>query len=212
VKQAMPHVRIIGVQVRACAPYAGDHPADGPIVTLADGIAVKNPGDFTRPIIEQFVDEIVVVEEDLVADAMVMLMDRSKLYVEGGGAVGVSALLSGQVVPSPTGTTCVVLSGGNVDLGLVPNLIRRNETQAGRRLILFVRISDRPGGLARLLTLFAGAGANLIEVEHVREGISLHVRETGVQVVLEVRGREHSDSVISMARQNDYVVDEVISR
>ncbi len=212
VKQVMPHVRVIGVQVRACAPYAGDPPADGPIVTLADGIAVKTPGEFTRPIIEQFVDEIVVVEEDLVADAMVMLMDRSKLYVEGGGAVGVSALLSGQVVPSATGTTCVVLSGGNVDLGLVPNLIRRNETQAGRRLILFVRISDRPGGLARLLTLFAGAGANLIEVEHVREGISLHVRETGVQVVLEVRGREHSDSVISMARQNDYVVDEVISR
>jgi threonine dehydratase len=212
VKQAMPHVRVIGVQVRACAPYAGNPPADGPIVTLADGIAVKTPGDFTRPIIEQFVDEIVVVEEDLVADAMVMLMDRSKLYVEGGGAVGVSALLSGQVVPSATGTTCVVLSGGNVDLGLVPNLIRRNETQAGRRLILFVRISDRPGGLARLLTLFADAGANLIEVEHVREGISLHVRETGVQVVLEVRGREHSDSVISMARQNDYVVDEVVSR
>jgi threonine dehydratase len=212
VKQAMPHVRIIGVQVSACAPYAGDPPADGPIVTLADGIAVKTPGDFTRPIIEQFVDEIIVVEEDLVADAMVMLMDRSKLYVEGGGAVGVSALLSGQVVPSPTGTTCVVLSGGNVDLGLVPNLIRRNETQSGRRLILFVRISDRPGGLARLLTLFAGAGANLIEVEHVREGISLHVRETGVQVVLEVRGREHADSVISLARQNDYVVDEVISR
>jgi threonine dehydratase len=212
VKQAMPQVRIIGVQVSACAPYAGDPPADGPIVTLADGIAVKTPGDFTRPIIEQFVDEIVVVEEDLVADAMVMLMDRSKLYVEGGGAVGVSALLSGQVVPSPIGTTCVVLSGGNVDLGLVPNLIRRNETQAGRRLILFVRISDRPGGLARLLTLFAGAGANLIEVEHVREGISLHVRETGVQVVLEVRGHEHADSVISMARHNDYVVDEVISR
>ena len=212
VKQTMPHVRIIGVQVRACAPYAGDPPADGPIITLADGIAVKTPGLFTRPIIEQFVDEIVVVEEDLVADAMVMLMDRSKLYVEGGGAVGVSALLSGQVVPSVTGTTCVVLSGGNVDLGLVPNLIRRNETQAGRRLILFVRISDRPGGLARLLTLFAGAGANLIEVEHVREGITLHVRETGVQVVLEVRGREHADSVISMARQNDYVVDEVISR
>ncbi len=212
VKQAMPHVRVIGVQVRACAPYAGDPPADGPIITLADGIAVKTPGDFTRPIIEQFVDEIVVVEEDLVADAMVMLMDRGKLYVEGGGAVGVSAVLSGQVVPDAQGTTCIVLSGGNVDLGIVPNLIRRNETKAGRRLILLVRISDRPGGLAQLLTMFAQAGANLIEVEHVREGISLHVRETGVQVVLEVRGREHADSIISMARQNDYLVDEVVSR
>lgn len=208
-KQAMPHVRVIGVQVRACAPYAGSPPADGPIITLADGIAVKEPGAFTRPIIEQWVDEVVVVEEDLVADAMVFLMDRAKLYVEGGGAVGVSALLSGQIIPASSGTTCVVLSGGNVDLGLVPNLIRRHETQVGRRLIVFVRISDRPGGLAGLLTLFAKAGANLIEVEHVREGVDLHVRETGVQVVLEVRSREHGASVIAAAIAGGYTVDEV---
>ena len=209
VKQLKPHVRVIGVQVRACAPYAGSPPADGPIVTLADGIAVKEPGEFTRPIIEQWVDEIVVVEEDLVADAMVLLMDRAKLYVEGGGAVGVSALLSRQVTPSSSGTTCVVLSGGNVDLGLVPNLIRRHETQAGRRLILFVRISDRPGGLAGLLALFAQVGANLIEVEHVREGIDLHVRETGVQVVLEVRSREHAATVMAAATSGGYIVDEI---
>jgi threonine dehydratase len=209
VKQLKPHVRVIGVQVRACAPYAGSPPADGPIVTLADGIAVKEPGEFTRPIIEQWVDEIVVVEEDLVADAMVLLMDRAKLYVEGGGAVGVSALLSEQVTPSSSGTTCVVLSGGNVDLGLVPNLIRRHETQAGRRLILFVRISDRPGGLAGLLALFAQAGANLIEVEHVREGVDLHVRETGVQVVLEVRSREHASTVMAAATSGGYTVDEI---
>ena len=209
IKQSKPDVRVIGVQVRACAPFAGSPPADGPIVTLADGIAVKQPGDFTRPIVEHWVDDVVVVEEDLVADAMVMLMDRAKLYVEGGGAVGVSALLSGQVKPSSTGTTCVVLSGGNVDLGLVPNLIRRHETQAGRRLILFVRISDRPGGLARLLTLFAESGANLIEVEHVREGVDLHVRETGVQVVLEIRSREHATAVIAAATSAGYSVDEV---
>ena len=204
-----PKIRVIGVQVRACAPYAGSPPPDGPIVTLADGIAVKSPGAFTRPLIERYVDEIVVVEEDLVADAMVLLMDRGKLYVEGGGAVGVSALMSGQVKPAQTGTTCVVLSGGNVDLGILPGLIRRNETKAGRRLILFVRISDRPGGLARLLTLFAEAGANLVEVEHVREGVSLHVRETGVQAVLEVRGREHADEVLAAVRNAGYEADEV---
>lgn len=204
-----PKIRVIGVQVRACAPYAGSPPPDGPIVTLADGIAVKSPGAFTRPLIERYVDEIVVVEEDLVADAMVLLMDRGKLYVEGGGAVGVSALMSSQVKPAQSGTTCVVLSGGNVDLGLVPGLIRRNETKAGRRLILFVRISDRPGGLARLLTLFAETGANLVEVEHVREGVSLHVRETGIQAVLEVRGREHADEVLTAVRTAGYEADEV---
>jgi threonine dehydratase len=208
-KQINPKIRIVGVQVRACAPYAGTPPPDGPIITLADGIAVKSPGVFTRPIIEQFVDDIIVVEEDLVADAMVFLMDRGKLYVEGGGAVGVSALMSGQVVPAKTGTTCVVLSGGNVDLGLLPGLIRRHETQAGRRLLMYVRISDRPGGLARLLTLFAQSGANLVEVEHMREGVDLHVRETGVQVVLEVRGREHADSVLAQVRAAGYPADEI---
>ena len=204
-----PKIRVIGVQVRACAPYAGFSPPDGPIVTLADGIAVKMPGAFTRPLIEKYVDEIVVVEEDLVADAMVLLMDRGKLYVEGGGAVGVSALMSGQVRPAHTSTTCVVLSGGNVDLGLLPGLIRRNETKAGRRLILFVRISDRPGGLARLLTLFAETGANLVEVEHVREGVSLHVRETGIQAVLEVRSREQAEEVLAAVRNAGYEADEV---
>jgi threonine dehydratase len=150
-----------------------------------------------------------VVEEDLVADAMVLLMERSKLYVEGGGAVGVSALMSGQVKPSRSGTTCIVLSGGNVDLGVVPGLIRRNETQAGRRLIVFVRISDRPGGLAGLLNLFAQSGANLIEVEHVREGVNLHVRETGVQAVLEVRSRDHAQEVLAAVQAAGYEAEEV---
>jgi threonine dehydratase len=105
-----------------------------------------------------------------------------------------------------------VLSGGNADLGLLTGLVRRHETNRGRRLIVFARISDRPGGLARLLTLFANHGANLIEVEHVREGVDLHVRETGVQVVLEVRGREHADSLIAGAKADGYELSEVTGR
>jgi threonine dehydratase len=99
-----------------------------------------------------------------------------------------------------------VLSGGNVDLGVVPGLIRRHETTAGRRLIVFARISDRPGGLARLLTLFAENGANLVEVEHVREGVDLHVRETGVQAVLEVKGPDHAEAVVAAVRAAGYDV------
>lgn len=211
-KALLPDVRVVGVQVRACAPYAGMPPADGPIVTLADGIAVKWPGEITRPLVEKYVDEVVVVEEDTVADAMMLLLDRSKLYVEGGGAVGVSALLSGAVKPGRKGATCVVLSGGNVDLGVVPGLIRRHETKAGRRLIVFVRISDRPGGLAGLLSLFAANGANLIEVEHVREGVDLHVRETGVQAVLEVRDSSHADAVVAAATAAGYGIEKVAVR
>ena len=211
VKTKDPTIQVIGVQVEACAPYANRPPQAGPVVTLADGIAVKRPGDITARLVEQWLDNVVVVEENAVADAMVLLMERAKLFVEGAGAVGVAALISQQITPAPTGATCVVLSGGNVDLGLLPGLIRRHETQAGRRLIVFARISDRPGGLARLLTLFAEHGANLVEVEHVREGVDLHVRETGVQLVLEVRGRGHAESVVRAATDAGYTV-EVIDK
>jgi len=191
-----PEVRIVGVQAAVCAPYAGGGVPTGPISTLADGIAVKRPGDVTRPIIERFVHDVVTVDEDDIADAMVLLLERAKFVVEGGGAVGVAALLTGRVAAAATGTTCVVLSGGNLDLGLLPNLIRRHETMAHRRALLFVRVSDRPGGLAHLLRLVAESGANVIDVVHVREGVDLHVRESGLQLALEVRGRDHAAAVV----------------
>jgi threonine dehydratase len=212
VKRARPAVQVIGVQAAVCAPYANQTASGGAVVTLADGIAVKHPGEITRPLVEHWLDDVVVVDENAIADAMVLLMERAKLYVEGAGAVGVAALLSERAAPARTGATCIVLSGGNVDLGVVPGLIRRNETRLGRRLILFARISDRPGGLARLLSIFAERGANLIEVEHVREGVALHVRETGVQAVLEVRGRDHAADVIAAARDAGYDVTEVANR
>ena len=200
VKSQQPDVRVIGVQAAVCAPYAGGSVADGAVFTLADGIAVKQPGVVTGPLVERWVDEIVTVDEDSIADAMVLLMDRAKLYVEGAGAVGVAALLAGAVRPSERGTTCVVLSGGNVDLGVVPSLIRRHENLAGRRLVITARIDDRPGSLARLLDVFADGGADLIEVEHIREGLDLHVRETGIHATFEVRGLEHAERLVAAAR------------
>ena len=204
VKSLRPDVRVIGVQAAVCAPYAGGHSPSGPVVTLADGIAVKQPGRLTGPLIAAWVDDLVAVDEDAIADAMVLLMDRAKLYVEGAGAVGVAAVCAGLVQPAPAGTTCVVLSGGNVDLGIVPGLIRRHETTAGRRLVVFARIDDRPGSLVRLLGAFAAAGANLIEVQHQREGVALHVRETGVHATFEVRGRDHAHRVLEAVQAAGY--------
>ena len=206
VKSIRPDVRVVGVQAEACAPYAGQQPPGGPITTLADGIAVKAPGAITRPLVERWLDDVVTVDEDTIADAMVFLMQRAKLVVEGAGAVGVGALLAATITPSDTGTTCVVLSGGNVDLGVVPGLIRRHESEAGRRLIVFARIDDRPGGLVALLQAFADTGANLIEVQHVREGLDLHVRESGVRASFEVRGRHHADAVLHAAREAGFDV------
>ena len=204
VKSLRPDVRVIGVQAERCAPYAGEEPSTGPIVTLADGIAVKRPGQLTGPLVERWIDDVVTVHEDAIADAMVFLMDRAKLYVEGAGAVGVAAVQSGLIDLPATGTTCIVLSGGNLDLGVVPGLIRRHETEAGRRLVVAAMIDDRPGGLVRLLQEFAAAGANLIEVHHAREGVHLHVRETAVHATFEVRSPEHAKSVVDAVRAAGY--------
>jgi threonine dehydratase len=100
------------------------------------------------------------------------------------------------------------LSGGNIDIGLIPNLVRRNETNEGRRLTIFVRLPDRPGSLAGLVDVCATQEANVIEVQHIREGVKLHPRETGIQVVLEVKSPEHALSVIAAAKASGFVIQE----
>jgi threonine dehydratase len=135
---------------------------------------------------------------------MVLLMERGKLVVEGAGAVGVAALLGGQVGPAEHGTTVAVLSGGNVDSALLAAVARRHESEAGRRLVLLTRVADRPGNLAQLLDCVAATGANIVDVAHVREGLDLHVRETAIELVLETRGREHADSVVAALRDHGY--------
>jgi threonine dehydratase len=211
VKAARPQARVIGVQVDACAPYVESLREHAPvtfqsIATIADGIAIKRPGEITFPLVERWVDEIVVVREDDVAEAMVWLLERSKLVVEGGGAVGVAALQSGALAPCAQGSTVIVLSGGNVDAGLLAAVAQRHETTAGRRLRLFTRISDRPGGLAGLLTCIAQAGGNVMHAEHVREAVPLHVRETGVEIALETRGLQHSDAIVAALEDAGYRV------
>jgi threonine dehydratase len=209
VKSARPDVEVVGVQVETMAAYPeslrrGEPVTVEPALTIADGIAVKRPGELTLALIGKWVDGVVTVPEDDVAEAMVLLMEKAKLVVEGAGAVGVAALLAARTAPAENGTTCVVLSGGNVDAGLLATIARRHETQAGRRLVLFTRVSDRPGALARLLAVVAGAGANIVDVEHLREGFDLHVRETGVQLVLETRGRDHAEEIVAAVTRAGY--------
>jgi threonine dehydratase len=208
-KSARPAVQVIGVQVDTCAPFPGSLDAGEPVavetaLTIADGIAVKRPGELTLRLIREWVDEMVVAPEDDVAEAMVWLLERAKLVVEGAGAVGVAALLAGRVPVSGDGTTVAILSGGNVDAGTLAHVARRHESQAGRRLVLLARVPDRPGSLAQLLSLVGGRGANLLDVQHIREGIDLHVRETAVQLVLETRGPEHAAQVEEAVREAGY--------
>jgi threonine dehydratase len=149
-------------------------------------------------------DEVVSVDENEIAEAIVVLLERNKLVVEGAGAVGVAALRSGAVEPASEGTTAVVLSGGNIDTGILADVLRHHETATGRRLRLFTTISDEPGSLAALLTLLAEGGANLIDVAHVREGVGLQVGDTGVELVMETRGDEHAKRLLSLIEEGGY--------
>lgn len=187
-KARIPGVRVTGVQAEARASG-----------TICDGIAVKRPGEVTQKLIDRHVDEVVTVGDDEVAQAMVLLLERSKLVVEGAGAVGVAAVMGGRVRLG--GKACVVLSGGNVDAGLLAECIRLGETAAGRRVVISAVVPDRPGALAGLLAIVAERGGNVVGVEHLREGLDLHVRETAVQLVLGTRGPEHSAQVEEAIRE-----------
>jgi threonine dehydratase len=198
VLQRRPEVSIVGVRAAA-----------GGGQTIADGIAIKHPGDVTTPLLDEMLDEVVAVGEDDIAETMVLLVERSKLVVEGAGAVSLAALLSGAVPVASDGATVAVLSGGNVDVGLLAAIATRHETRVGRRLRVYTRVSDLPGGLAGLLASVAEAGANLIHVEHVREGVDLSVRETGIELTVETRGREHAGELLRALRDAGYEPSEV---
>ncbi len=213
VKSARPEVEVMGVQVDACAPYPGSLEAGRPEPvsagrTVADGIAVKRPGVLTLPLVERWVDEVAVVSDDEAGDAMAVLLAGAKLVVEGAGAVGLAALLAGRVQPAEEGTTAVVLSGGNIDEEVLMAVARRSETLQGRGAVLFTRISDRPGGLAQLLEQVAAAGANVVDVRHLREGVALHMAETGVELVVETRGADHAEAIVRSLREEGYAVEQ----
>ncbi len=209
VKSRLPGARVIGVQAEACSPYADSAAARRPIGTrstntICDGIAVKRPGELTLPLVERYLDDIAAVSDDEVAQAMVLLLERSKLVVEGAGAVGVAALLAGKIEPAADGDTCVVLSGGNVDASRLAECIRLGETAAGRRLVIWTVVPDRPGALAALLRIVAEHGANVVDVEHIREGVELHVRETAIELVLQTNGRSHNDVILEAIRAEGF--------
>jgi threonine dehydratase len=210
-RRARAQVELVGVQARACAPYVEALEGDGSApdadsaaaATIADGIAIKRPGTLTLTLLRELLDGLETVSEDEIADAMVFLVERAKLVAEGAGAVAVAALLSGRLAPVD-GTTVAIVSGGNVDGGLLAGLLRRRETEQGRRVRIFTRVPDRPGGLAELLNFVALARANLVSLEHVREAVPLHVRETGVELTLETRGPGHTKEVLAALQQAGY--------
>jgi threonine dehydratase len=190
-----PGLRIVGVQAEGTLPGGSGY-------TIADGIAVKKPGELTMSILDDVLDEIVSVTDEQITEAIVLLLERTKLVVEGGGAVGVAALLSGKV--EKPGVVVPVLSGGNIDATLLISVMRRGLAVAGRFLVVRTRVPDRPGELAKLLTLLANERVNVVEVEHQRETADLPVAETGVELTLVTRDSAHCDEILATMSRLGY--------
>ena len=196
-----PELRVVGVQAAACAPFAGRSPGGA---TIADGIAVKHPGGLTRPILDDLLDDVVVVDDDEISQAIVLLLERVKLVVEGAGAAPVAAILAGR--EGGEGPVCAILAGGNVDATTMASVIRHGLTASGRHLVVALLIPDRPGELARIVGLIASERANILAIQHHREGRNLGVLETEAELTLETRGEEHSQTVIQSLADAGYTV------
>ena len=190
-----PEVRIVGVR-------AG---VDG--YTIADGIAVKVPSDFTMPLLEDLLDDIVAVTDEQISEAIVLLLERAKLVVEGAGAVGVAALLAGK--DGGTGTAVPILSGGNIDPTMLISVMSHGLSVAGRYLVMRTQIPDRPGELIKLLSLVAEERGNLISVEHHREGIDLPVTATEVELTIVTRDEEHCRQLLAAMDERGYPVQRI---
>jgi threonine dehydratase len=194
-----PGVRIVGVQAENVCPFAGgtEHR-----YTIAEGIAVKQPGTLTSAILAELLDEVVTVTDEQISHAIVLLLERTKLLVEGAGAASIAALLAGKVPGEDE--TCAILSGGNIDPTLLIQVMRHGLTQAGRFLVVRTRLGDRPGELIKLLQLVAEERANVVSVEHHREGMELPIGQTEVELTLAMRDEAHCEDLRATLAERGY--------
>ncbi len=209
IKAIAPQVRVVGVQAAGADAMARSKqvgvltPTAG-VSTIADGIAVKSPGDRTFEVILQVVDEIVTIDDEAIASAILMLLERGKLMVEGAGAVGLAALLNGKV--AATGPVACIISGGNIDVNFIARIIERGLVKAGRRSIITTRVPDRPGMLQKMLSVIAGSKGNVLHVYHDRLNHSVPLGQCEVQVSMETRDKEHTTEIIVALQQEGYCV------
>ena len=200
-------VRVIGVQAANASPYPVSLEKGAPtqitiLPTIADGIAVSKPGELNFEIVRRVVDEVVTVSEDDMAQALLVLLERAKLVVEPAGAVGVAAILAGQV--SASGTTVVILSGGNIDPMIMERVISHGLAASERYLKLRIPLPDRPGQLARVSALVAECSANVVEVLHTRHGGGLLISQVELELHIETRGPEHAELVLERLRDEGF--------
>ncbi len=211
VKSLLPNVRVIGVEAKNLAVINPSLEAGKPVEmpyrsTIADGIAIKRPGELAFEIIREYVDEVVEVTEDEIARGIFHCVQNNRLVVEGAGAAGVAALIAGKIEVSEKDTVCTVLCGGNIDANLLARILEHVLVREGRYIILKLLVDDRPGSLAKLLEKVASRGANVIEVYHQRSMWLAPLGSVGLEMLLEVRDEEHGQEIHAFLEECGYHV------
>ena len=212
-KALNPNVKIIGVQT-ANIPSMKESMENGEVTTafkattIADGIAVKTPGDQTFEIIKELVDEVIVVEEHEIAQGMLFLLENQKLIAEGSGAVSTAALLSGKYVPAEGENVVCVISGGNVDVNTLYRVIGTALTEEGRRFAFKTMIQDKPGGLAELTKVVGGLNANILNANLSRLTKGHSLGSLYVEIELETFNEEHKNEIRKAVEAAGFIIEE----
>jgi len=202
VKESNPNVRVIGVQTAKLnsmsAALAAHHLVTlDPATTIADGIAVRRAGELTFPVVEKYVDEIVTVDEDEIASAILTLLEREKTLAEGAGATALAALLQKHTSLPPNMKTAMLVSGGNIDVTLLSRIIERGLVQDGRLIRLRIHLLDRPGALVDLATLIASHRVNIVDTLYNRAYYGVNLGDTSIDLTMETRGPEQVEELLT---------------
>jgi threonine dehydratase len=208
IKESRPDIRIVGVQTSRLpsmlAARAEGHPVTvEPSTTIADGIAVRRAGDVTYPVVARYVDEIVTVEEDEIASAILVLLEREKTLAEGAGATALAALLQKKTTLMGA-HTAVLVCGGNIDVTLLSRIIERGLVQDGRLIRLRIHLLDKPGALAELTRLMASYRANIVDTLYNRAYYGVNLGNTTIDITLETRGREQVAELLAALTAEGY--------
>lgn len=212
-KETNPKIRVIGVQTARLPSMRAALAARQPVVlpmasTLADGIAVRRAGELTLPMVEKYVDDIVTVEEEEIANAILLLLENEKSLAEGAGAASVAALLQRKV--SCIGKKVVaIVSGGNLDVSILSRIIERGLVKDGRLIRLRIHLPDYPGALHKLTGVLARLRANIVETSYNRTYYGVSLGDTAIDLTMETRGSEHVAELLAVLAAEKYDVERI---
>jgi threonine dehydratase len=214
VKESRPSVKVYGVQPSRIPSMKAAIAAGKPVTldsakTIADGIAVRRAGDYTLPLVQKYVDDIVTVEEEEIANAILLLLEREKTLAEGAGAAAIAAVLN-RKIQLQNKRVAVLVCGGNIDVTLLSRIIERGLVKDGRLVRLRVHLPDYPGALHRLTGILADHRANIVETSYDRAYHGVNLGDTAIDITMETRGPQHIAELISALAGAGYTHERIL--